>query len=618
MRYLGNKESITSRILSLISEKLIFGRNLVFFDAFCGMGAVSDSVKKAYPSIIINDILSCCTTFTEGRLYANRCNFSKLGFNPFDYFSENTDIKEGFIYNNYSPAHTERMYFTPENAARIDFFRAQIEEWHSDDKITNEEYKYLLACLLEAVSAVSNTAGVYGAFLKHWDARATKPIQLHPLLVKNGNVENVKVFNKRIEDIIANIDCDVLYLDPPYTQNQYGTQYHLLETLILNDNPPVSEITGSRPTAPMRSDWSKQYLSQILFEKVIALTKAKHIIFSYNNDGFLSQDFIESTLKRFGIEQTYECQVIDYKKYNNFKCQGKENHCEYLFYVEKKPAQDVVAQSPLNYTGSKTKMVPFIKVNLPKQKLHTFVDLFGGGFNVGINIDADHIIYNDINPFVSGLVQSFNSDTAAYLKYIDNLIGKYQLAPDYKEGYMALRNFYNSQPAEKRDAKMLYTLILYGFQQQIRFNSSYEFNNPCGSRWFNGCLLSKFITFARCLQQKEVEYSTSSFEKLEDRINEQTFIYADPPYRATLGVYNDGKRGFEGWTLQHEQKLCRFLDNATSKRAKFMLSYVLQVEGFYNQEIADWAASNSYNIIEVPALQGRYNDRKEIIITNYK
>ena len=63
---------------------------------------------------------------------------------------------------------------------------------------------------------------------------------------------------------------NILYFDPPYTQNQYGTQYHLLETLILNDNPTISKVTGSRPTGPMRSDWSKMYHVHILFDKVVA------------------------------------------------------------------------------------------------------------------------------------------------------------------------------------------------------------------------------------------------------------------------------------------------------------------------------------------------------------
>lgn len=151
------------------------------------------------------------------------------------------------------------MYFSKENAGRIDFFREKIEEWYETEKITDNEYSYLLACLLESVSDVSNTAGVYGAFLKHWDKRALKPIVFNKIDASPGIVADVKVLNSKIEDIISEIDCDILYLDPPYTQNQYGTQYHLLETLVLNDNPTISKVTGSRPTTPMRSQWSKNY-----------------------------------------------------------------------------------------------------------------------------------------------------------------------------------------------------------------------------------------------------------------------------------------------------------------------------------------------------------------------
>ena len=128
---------------------------------------------------------------------------------------------------------------------------------------------------------------------------------------------------------------------------------------------------------------------------------------------------------------------------------------------------------------------------------------------------------------------------------------------------------------------MLYTLILYGFQQQIRFNSNWGFNNPAGSRWFNENLLSKFIAFTRSLQTKNVLFMNSNFDVLDIQFTPHTFIYADPPYRSTLGVYNDGKRGFEGWTLEHERQLCKFLDAANEHDAKFMLSYVVKVGGIY-------------------------------------
>ena len=180
-----------------------------------------------------------------------------------------------------------------------------------------------------------------------------------------------------------------------------------------------------------------------------------------------------------------------------------------------------------------------------------------------------------------------------------------------------MREKYNSIPVAKRDPRMLYTLILYGFQQQIRFNTNWGFNNPAGSRWFNENLLSKFIAFTRSLQTKNVEFMNSNFEFLDIQLTPQTFIYADPPYRSTLGVYNDGKRGFEGWTLAHERKLCKFLDTVNEHKAKFMLSYVVEVGEFTNTEIIEWTNKNKYHMVDVATTQGRYNNRHEVLIKNY-
>jgi adenine-specific DNA-methyltransferase len=108
-----------------------------------------------------------------------------------------------------------------------------------------------------------------------------------------------------------------------------------------------------------------------------------------------------------------------------------------------------------------------------------------------------------------------------------------------------------------------------------------------------------------------------SFEKLIDQITPDTFVYADPPYRSTLGVYNDGKRGFEGWTIEHEQRLCLFLDQIHQLEAKFMLSYVLQFEEFHNADVANWAERNGYSVIDIEVPQGRYNNRREVLIINY-
>src|SRR3989344_5527412 len=185
MRFIGNKELIVSEIIDLLDKKGLLNKNLTFFDAFCGTGAVSDAVKDSF-NLIINDSLNWCVTYSMGRIYINDCKFKKLGFDPFEFFNSNNNQIKGFSFKNYSPGGSKRMFFSPENAGRIDYFRATIEDWKNKNLISEKEYYFLLASLIESISKVSNTAGVYGAFLKHWDPRATKPIEFHSVANKNS------------------------------------------------------------------------------------------------------------------------------------------------------------------------------------------------------------------------------------------------------------------------------------------------------------------------------------------------------------------------------------------------------------------------------------------------
>lgn len=620
MRYLGGKEKLTKDIINLLVDASIFDEGFVFFDAFCGMGAVSNAVKDKY-ELIINDTLNCCTTYTKARLLAGYCTFGKLGFDPIVYLNRSKETIHGFFYKTYSPGGSERKYFTAENAAKIDYFRFQIEDWSLQGLISDDERTYLFGCLLDAVSSVSNTAGVYGAFLKHWDARAQKRIQLKPIgndpTLFGRGYGGVTVFNSRLEDLISQVNCDILYLDPPYTQNQYGTQYHLLETLILNDNPPVSKITGSRPTAPMRSEWSKEGRPEILLDRVVAETKARYILMSYSSDGLLSKEYIESVFKRYGEEKTYRQKEIFYSEYRNYKTRPGAKLSEYLFFIEKKDRKTIVIESPLNYTGSKAAMVPEIKKLLP-DGTKVFIDAFGGGFNVGINVEAEKIIYNDLNKYVVQLVESFSAmDTYSYLEFIDNISAKFGLASANKEGYLQLRKRYNEIAESERDVRLLYVLVLYGFQQQIRFNGAHEFNNPFGCRKFNDRLRSKFISFARASREKDIQYISRDYREIKSLVGEDTFVYLDPPYLNTTGVYNDGKRGFEGWSKAKESELLCFIDELDDRGCKFMLSYIFDRTSMCEGRVEAWAKRSHYRLIKVKDKQGRYKNRQEVLIINY-
>ena len=227
------------------------------------------------------------------------------------------------------------------------------------------------------------------------------------------------------------------------------------------------------------------------------------------------------------------------------------------------------------------------------------------------------MIYNDINKFTKQIVESFKTyDTYDYLKYIYKIIDKFGLEAGNAESYYNALDYYNSFPLEKRDPRILFTVIMYGFQQQIRFNSHHDFNNPVGMRWFNDCVLEKMISFSRVLKNKNVIFNCADFADSINNLSSGSFVYMDPPYRLTNGSYNDGKRGFEGWTLIHERKMREFADALAAKGIQFMISYVFSHAGKDNKELQEWCKTKNYNIFQLDAVPRR-RPRKEVLITNY-
>ena len=591
MRYLGNKDSILYEIEKLLERKNLLQKGYVLFDAFCGTGSVSRDFSDIY-KIVINDNLLMPLTYSYGSLVANDCDFSELGFNPFKYFNESKEIVEGFFYNNYSPKKSGRMYFNDYNAGRIDFFRIKISEWYTDKKINVKEYNYLLACLLESVSKVSNVAGVYGAYLKTWDPRALKDIIFLQIENDKKCVHDVEKYNMNISEIIDKVDCDILYLDPPYTKNKYSVQYHILETLIRYDNPTLKGITGTRDMSWVSQTWSTKNAVEVEFENIVAKTKAKHVILSYSSDGLMTKEYILNVLRRHCEKDSVECIEIPYKKYRNYKTHKDNEHYEYLFYGKKLLSNQVSYYCPLNYMGGKTNIIDYIKPHLKGKPV--LIDAMGGGFNVGINgYGFEKIIYNDINHIVRDILLMFKNESTKYLlDKIDKIIKQYSLEKHNKENYINYRNDYNTKYRYKDDYTIyLYTLILYGFQQQLRFNSSLEFNNPIGESGYNDSIKEKIVSFSRRLKELNVEFYNKNYYDLKDLID-NSVVYLDPPYLITLGSYNDGKRGFNGWNELEEEKFINFLDYLKKCNCKIVVSNIVEYKGRKNEYLAKWISAN--------------------------
>ena len=200
-----------------------------------------------------------------------------------------------------------------------------------------------------------------------------------------------------------------------------------------------------------------------------------------------------------------------------------------------------------------------------------------------------------------------------YKQIISN-IKKYGLKKGNKEAYVKLRSDYNSL----KNPILLYLLICFGFEHQIRFNSSFEFNNPCGNSGFNDEMLEKLVSYKIRSNEIELDFNSKDYQDFFNDINCSDFVYCDPPYLSTCGAYNDGKRGFNGWDKDQQKELLRFLDKLNTRGIKFMLSNFTEHENIDNEELFDWATKNHYKIILNDKVTKRNRqDRRELIVINY-
>lgn len=660
MRFIGNKTNLLNDIAQVIKENCD-GTEKVFCDIFSGTASVARFFKNRY-KIISNDLLYFSYVLQKGTIENNEIpSFKKLEdklniHDVFDYL-ENIDIKQEkfnkFIYENYSPnKKCERMYLTSENALRIDFIRNKIEEWRNKELINKNEYYYLLAALIEGVPFVSNITGTYGAYLKQWDKRAFKKFEMIRLNVIDNNVKN-QCYNKNSNDLIQEISGDILYLDPPYNERQYLPNYHLLETIARYDNPEIKGKTGIRVYNSEKSNYCIKNKVYSEMEELIKNAKFKHIIVSYNQDGLLSKNDIETILKKYGNKETYKLYEIPYKQYQNKLTKKLDIHYEYLFYISKTSklqkekiyfnipitdlmmvneesekyeySTDVVSRkkflkSPLNYVGGKYKLLPQLLEYFPKE-INTFVDMFSGGFNVGINVDSKKTICNDINSFIIDLYKElYKEPINNVLGHIQNRIDEYGLSKENEEGFKKFRIYYN----KTKNPIDLYTLSCYSFNYQFRFNNDKEYNNPFGRNrsQFSENMRNNLILFTEKLKNMNIEFSSEQFDKLNlEGLTEKDFVYCDPPYLITTGSYNDGNRGFKDWKEEEELKLYDMLDNLNDKHIKFALSNVIEHKGKENKLLKEW--SKKYKVIYLTSdySNSSYNTKRdksiEVLIVNY-
>jgi len=252
-------------------------------------------------------------------------------------------------------------------------------------------------------------------------------------------------------------------------------------------------------------------------------------------------------------------------------------------------------KSPLNYTGGKFKLLSKIIPLMPKN-INTFVDLFSGGFNVGINIEAQKIIYNDIEYHVYDFFKNiYELHEEKILDDIFKIIQGFQLTKDNQEAYYKLRTTYNKDQTWDK----FYMLICHAFNHQIRFNKQGKYNIPFGNRCFNPKLQEVFLNFLRHFKTKNILFCNKSFDELKvEKLNSEDYVYCDPPYLLATASYNE----YLGWNSKKEKKLLNLLDRLNQSNIKFGLSNVIEHKGFCHEMLTNWAKkykiyyiNNNYN-----------------------
>ena len=646
-RYLGSKYKLLDFIDETIKNNC--GEYNSVFDVFGGTGVVSNYFSEKGKKIYINDILK--SNYCIYRAFLGNEKFSENKIKKIiDEYNKISDLEENYFSKNY-----KNTYFSENDCKKIGYIRENINKKFENKEINEREKYILIASLLYSMDKITNTVGHYDAYGKK--EKIEDCFEMYNLDInKNQTIKN-EIYNMDSNELAKKIKADIVYIDPPYNSRQYGDAYHLLENVAEWKKPKVYGVAKKMDRSKIKSNYCTNKASNA-FKDLIKNCNCKYIIVSYNNMGqkgnARSQAKISDTEILEILNQKGKVKVFEQDF--NFFTTGKthiDNHKERLFLCEvceqenEEPSYNAniiseFAKSPLNYVGGKYKLLNQLTKKFPSE-VNTFVDYFCGGGNVGVNINAKKVIAVDKEKYLINVLNLFkNYSYTEIIDKLDNIIEKYKLSNTYingydyykcdsssglgsynKQRYLKLRNDYNKMKEESDEKTFKFlVLIIYGFNHQIRFNSSGEFNMPVGKRDFNGSIRKNLLAFCEKLKSKNIEFISEDFKKFKiDNLTSEDFCYFDPPYFLGDASYNENNN----WTEKDEKDLLNYINKLNEKNIKFALSNVTQHRGEKNNILIDWAIENKYNInyLDYNYNNSNYHSKsklnvtEEVLITNY-
>lgn len=336
MKYIGNK----TRLLDFIQESLkssnINFKGKTIIDLFSGTGSVSNMFLKYNCTVISCDIMTYSIAEqyrinyfkTEPTFPELKKDYKLFTLDEVLNYLNNLPEIEDYFFNNYAPSGLyKRQYFSDSNARKIDSIRQCIEIWKNI--LPEEKYMFLLGILMCSADKVSNTSGTYGAYLKIWRSMALKPLILEKPTFTNNGKAIIKQMDV-LDCVKKNKNAYLIYLDPPYNERQYASNFHVLENIVVYDKQDLKGKTGLRNYEAQKSNYCLK--SKVLkeFSNLISNCNTEYIVMSYSTEGLLSVEDIKSVFEKKGILNVY---TYDYRRFKTNAWTSDQTGLQELLFV---------------------------------------------------------------------------------------------------------------------------------------------------------------------------------------------------------------------------------------------------------------------------------------------
>jgi adenine-specific DNA-methyltransferase len=377
--YIGNKRRILPQLASELSPLLRRRGSTSFLDPFCGSGAVSRLARYLGCAVWANDWEPYAQTVTGAYLENSPADLERL-FAPFggrrvlyDRLNSCREPSRPYISLHYAPRETEhprigeeRLFYTAENARFIDAVRDEIDRLIAPDTTNTDAARVrrmLLASLVHQASVHANTSGVFKAYHRGFGglgrdslSRILRPMALSPPVLQDGPPGVASRMDAY--ELVGGRSADICYLDPPYASHQYGSNYFMLNTIVLWDRPPVDDSRDSQgrllSKAGIRPDWTctrsafcSRRAAATAIGDLVNRIDARYLVVSYSSDGIVPLEELAEILSGYG---ELRVRAIDYTTYRGGKQSISRNtsNAEFVFVAERRgtprPAQRVVPE----------------------------------------------------------------------------------------------------------------------------------------------------------------------------------------------------------------------------------------------------------------------------------